>query len=207
MKSIKTNSEKNETLPVLLNCLLTQTVQIVGCCTEHIHSNDNSVDRSDDSRSAESWQYKCVWMMFCACMSQHLWSFTLLIYLYFRVSAVDITPAFFWLIWDLKHTSLCVLCRWPSPRGLSSRASCWAASTRRPTWRRSSWSPATTRTGSTPSTCRRATGWAASEPSETPDTTGEQGQDLSPGAVCLLWSSQVDQGLILNPAAHGFEVL
>lgn len=87
------------------------------------------------------------------------------------------------------NTPRCVLHRWPNPRGPSSRASCWASSMRRPTWPRSSWSPGTTPTETTPSTCRRATGWAASEPSGTPDTTGERGQRLGPG--------EVDPGLIL----------
>lgn len=87
------------------------------------------------------------------------------------------------------NTPCCVLHRWPSPRGLSSRASCWASSMRRPIWPRSSWSPGMTPTETTPSTCRRATGWAASEPSGTPDTTGEQGQHLGPG--------EVEPGLIL----------
>lgn len=79
-----------------------------------------------------------------------------------------------------KHT-MSRLHRWPSPRGPSSRASCWAPSMRRPIWTTSSWSPGMTPTETTPSTCRRATGWAASGPSGTPDTTGERGQRLGPG--------------------------
>ncbi len=97
-------------------------------------------------------------------------TFLIFNYLFFLefLAFISITPA------DV-NPPCCVFCRWPSPHGWSSRASYWAASMRRPTWPGSSWSQGTTRTESTPSTCRRATGWAASEPSETPDTTGEQG--------------------------------
>lgn len=66
-------------------------------------------------------------------------------------------------------------CRWHSFHEQNHTATCWARSTARPTWQPSSCGRATTPTGSTPLTYKRATGWVASEPSGTPDTTGEHG--------------------------------